>query len=130
MYYPLTAPERAAFRTKAGKRVTEHQWAVYDLVRNIPAGQVSTYKDICVALGSGSPRSVGGALRNNPFAPYVPCHRIVASNLFIGGFFGEWTDLKQSSSKDAQKIRMLAMEGVLFDKSGKLIGSEEFTWKG
>jgi O6-methylguanine-DNA--protein-cysteine methyltransferase len=39
------------------KRVTPHQWAVYDLVRTIPCGKVTTYKYICDKLGAGSPRS-------------------------------------------------------------------------
>ncbi|KAI0059320.1 DNA binding methylated-DNA--cysteine S-methyltransferase [Artomyces pyxidatus] len=152
VYYPATPSTREGYRTKAGKRVTAHQWAVYDLVRTIPAGQVATYKDVCAALGSGSPRSVGGALRNNPFAPYVPCHRIIASNLFIGGFFGEWTNLKnQPTAVDEsqevtenwhesfkgkgsgviqrEKIRMLAMEGVMFSNDGKLQGGEGFLWR-
>ena len=90
VYYPLTRSKREAFRTAAGKRVPPHHWAVYDLVRTIPAGRVSTYKDVCAALGQGSPRSVGGALRNNPFAPHIPCHRVIASSFFVGGFKGEW----------------------------------------
>ncbi|KAG2090026.1 uncharacterized protein F5147DRAFT_725266 [Suillus discolor] len=70
--------------------------------------QVTSYKDICVALGqvrrdrvriqNGIPLSAlgpclhllgGSALRNSPFAPFVLLHRIIASNLYIGGFFGE-----------------------------------------
>ena len=34
---------------------------------------------------------MGGALRNNPFAPRIPCHRVIASSFFVGGFKGEWT---------------------------------------
>ena len=90
IYYPMTRSEREAFRTEAGKRVPPHHWAVYDLIRTIPAGKVSTYKDVSAALGAGSPRSVGGALRNNPFAPRIPCHRVIASSLSVGGFKGEW----------------------------------------
>src|SRR5712691_11477855 len=86
----MTHSEREAFRTKAGKRVPPHHWAVYDLIRTIPAGKVSTYKDVSAALKAGSPRSVGGALRNNPFAPHIPCHRVIASSFSAGGFKGEW----------------------------------------
>ncbi|KAF8121405.1 6-O-methylguanine DNA methyltransferase [Boletus edulis] len=57
--------------------------------RTIPCGRVTTYGVFCLALGMGSPRSVGSALRHNPFAPFVPCHRVIGSNLYIGGFFGE-----------------------------------------
>lgn len=87
----MTPSEREAFRTETGKRVPPHHWAVYDLIRTIPVGKISTYKDVSAALGAGSPRSVGGALRNNPFAPRIPCHRVIASSFSVGGFKGEWT---------------------------------------
>ena len=60
------------------QRVTPHHWAVYDFVRTIPPGKVTTYKAIATALGEGSPRSVGGALRNNSvraFRPLPPYRR-------------------------------------------------------
>ena len=39
-------------------------------------------------ISSGSPRSVGRALATNPFAPRVPCHRVLPATLFAGGFRG------------------------------------------
>jgi len=129
---------------------------VYDLIRTIPAGKVSTYKDVCAALGSGSPRSVGGALRNNPFAPRIPCHRVIASSFFVGGFKGEWAaPVRQlSDGADAaekvgekmknwhepfrgaglgplqnEKVRMLVCEGVDFGKDGKMLVSQDAVWK-
>jgi 6-O-methylguanine DNA methyltransferase, DNA binding domain len=39
------------------QRVTAHQWAVYDFVRKIPCGMVTTYKHLCLGIGEGSPRS-------------------------------------------------------------------------
>ncbi|KAI9443556.1 6-O-methylguanine DNA methyltransferase [Lactarius indigo] len=151
IYYPLTSSEREAFRTEAGKRVPPHHWAVYDLIRGIPAGKVSTYKEVCSALGSGSPRSVGGALRNNPFAPRIPCHRVIASSLFVGGFKGEWTSSHSDGGAAAkvvggknwhrpfrgggmgplqnEKLRMLGREGVRFGRDGLLSVSEDAVWK-
>ncbi|CAE6439727.1 unnamed protein product [Rhizoctonia solani] len=90
LYFPRSDAERASFRTCAGKKVTPHQWAVYDYILDIPAGKVATYKSVCDGLGQGSPRSVGSALRNNPFAPFVPCHRVISSDLYLGGYCGEW----------------------------------------
>lgn len=144
----MTRFEREAFRTAAGKRVPPHHWAVYDLVRTIPAGRVSTYKDVCASLGQGSPRSVGGALRNNPFAPRIPCHRVIASSFFVGGFKGEWAASSAPAPEDSdedldgdggkirnwhmpfrgggmgplqnEKLRMLVREGVVFGKGGKM----------
>lgn len=59
-------------------KVSPHQERVYALLQQIPAGRVSSYAAIAKALDS-SPRAVGGALRKNPFAPEVPCHRCIAS---------------------------------------------------
>lgn len=59
-------------------KVTEYQTRVYSLLQQIPEGKVTTYAAMSKALNS-SPRAVGGALRNNPFAPEVPCHRCIAS---------------------------------------------------
>jgi len=126
--FPTNPAERKAFRTKTGKGVTSHQWDVYDSILSIPAGKVTTYKDISLAVG-GSPRSVGNALRSNPFAPYVPCHRVVASNFFVGGFRGEWgTDDKTGTHCNA-KIDLLAKEGVRVTKNGHLADADECVWK-
>lgn len=54
----------------------------------VPSGSYTTYLALSNHLSS-SPRAVGGALRNNPFAPRVPCHRVVAADGGIGGFGGE-----------------------------------------
>nr|POE73752.1 methylated-dna--protein-cysteine methyltransferase [Quercus suber] len=59
-------------------KVTPYQSRVYALLEQIPAGHVSTYAALSRALGS-SPRAVGGALRRNPFAPRVPCHRVISA---------------------------------------------------
>ncbi|TFK35082.1 6-O-methylguanine DNA methyltransferase [Crucibulum laeve] len=127
--YPTTDGERTRFRTKAGKRLTTHQWAVYDFALTIPCGKVTTYKDISSAIG-GSPRSVGSALRNNPFAPYVPCHRVIASSLFIGGFLGEWGKEDKTGTRCNQKLDLLEREGVSFSKSGHLLDSDNTLWRG
>lgn len=65
--------------TTATITITPYQSRVYDLLRQIPAGKVSTYAALSRALGS-SPRAVGGALRRNPFAPEVPCHRVIGAD--------------------------------------------------
>lgn len=83
-------------------------------------GYISTYKLISDALNA-SPRSVGGALRVNPFAPLpVPCHRVIASNFFIGGFSGQWG----CGEKVTNKRELLEKEGLIFDENGYLINKE------
>jgi methylated-DNA-[protein]-cysteine S-methyltransferase len=44
----------------------------YDLLRQVPPGRVTTYKEIAQALGSKAYRGVGQAMKNNPYAPEVP----------------------------------------------------------
>jgi methylated-DNA-[protein]-cysteine S-methyltransferase len=44
----------------------------YDLLRTVPKGRVTTYKEIARALGTRAYRGVGQAMRKNPYAPEVP----------------------------------------------------------
>ncbi|DAZ99641.1 TPA: hypothetical protein N0F65_001878 [Lagenidium giganteum] len=99
-----------------GKRITRFEMRVYELISTIPVGKVSTYGGVAKALNSG-PRSVGQALRKNPFAPEVPCHRIVAATLEIGGFRGS-TGEKSSDIQD--KRQLLGDEGVRFTQDKKV----------
>lgn len=80
---------------------------VYDAVRRVPRGSVSTYQEIAHRLGIRSAQAVGQALKRNPFAPQVPCHRVVKSNGQIGGFFGSMEEPRVS-----EKISLLRQEGV------------------
>lgn len=100
---------------------------VYALLRQIPAGKVSTYKHLSDTLDS-SPRAVGGALRKNPFAPEVPCHRVIASTGFIGGFMGDWQKVP-SGLNCAKKRELLKAEGVEFDDKGMLV-DKNLLWGG
>lgn len=98
--------------------------------------------------------TVGSALRENPFAPYVPCHRVIASTLYIGGFGGEWLPAAPAPAKSAsakksatgttatkpgqrpkdgsrtnEKLELLRREGVRFDSKGYL-ADETKLWDG
>ena len=72
---------------------------------------------------------VGSALRNNPFDPYIPCHRVISSDLKLGGFKGQWGTEKDTDSTCAMKVRMLEQEGVHF-QDGKLVDQETVMWRG
>lgn len=61
---------------------------VWALCAQIPPGKVATYGDIARALGCRGARAVGYALNRNPYAPQVPCHRVVGSNGALTGFAG------------------------------------------
>ena len=51
----------------------------------IPLGYVTSYGAIAKAVGGG-PRAVGNIMASNPFAPIVPCHRVVKSDFTLGGY--------------------------------------------
>jgi O-6-methylguanine DNA methyltransferase len=53
----------------------------------IPLGYVTSYGSIAKTAGGG-PRAVGNIMAANPFAPIVPCHRVVKSNFTLGGYGG------------------------------------------
>lgn len=97
---------------------TAFQQRVYAIVSKIPRGRVASYKQVAKAAGCASPRAVGQALRCNPFAPRVPCHRVIAANLTTGGFQGAATGKAVHS-----KLKLLADEGVRFI-NGRLADQE------
>ncbi|WPT13953.1 Methylated-DNA--protein-cysteine methyltransferase, constitutive [Picochlorum sp. SENEW3] len=106
-----------------GNSVTPFQQRVYGVVRKIGPGRVSSYKVVAEALGSVSlSRAVGQALRRNPFAPDIPCHRVIANDGSIGGFQGsQCTESHVIPVKVQKKITALEKEGVYFDlRTGKL----------
>ena len=57
-------------------------------VLKIPYGETKTYKQIAEAIDSKAYRAVGTAIGKNPLPIIIPCHRVVKSDLSIGGFFG------------------------------------------
>lgn len=69
-------------------------------------------------------RAIGNAMRNNPFAPLVPCHRVLAADGSIGGFGGSWGAEGEFAG---EKRRLLREEGVRFDGRGKAVGRP---WEG
>ena len=59
---------------------------VWEACKRIPKGKVSTYKELANALDTKAYRAVGNALNKNPYAPVVPCHRVINSDGNVGGF--------------------------------------------
>jgi deoxyribonuclease V len=79
----------------------------YKLVKQVPKGNVSTYGALAKALGDiRASRAVGRMLNQNPYAPIVPCHRVVMGDGKLGGF-GSGVD---------KKIALLKSEGVSVSK--------------
>jgi len=77
----------------------EKVWAI---AARIPAGRVATYGQIARKLGTRAYRAVGQAMHANPYAPAVPCHRVVGAGGALTGFAGGL----------AKKQRLLESEGA------------------
>ena len=87
-------------------RLTPFQRRAYAIARAIPPGQTRTYGEVAAELGDpGLARAVGQAMGANPFAPVVPCHRVLAAGHQPGGF--------SASGGALTKLRMLAIEGAV-----------------
>lgn len=86
-------------------RISPFHQQVYAIARAIPPGRTRTYGELAQQLGGlGLARAVGQALGMNPFAPVVPCHRVLAAGDRPGGFSAE--------GGAATKLRMLQIEGA------------------
>lgn len=85
--------------------ITEFQRKVYLETLRIPIGQTITYGELAQRIGCRSARAVGQALHRNPFAPEVPCHRVVAAGGKIGGYaFG--IEKKRELLQDEQNLTL------------------------
>ena len=78
---------------------------VYRLCKEIPRGRVSTYKILAEKLNTKAYRAVGNAMNKNPYAPQVPCHRVINSDGSLGGF----------ASGIGNKISLLKKEGIVIE---------------
>jgi methylated-DNA-[protein]-cysteine S-methyltransferase len=83
--------------------VPEFNRRVYQIARAIAPGQTLSYGEVAAQLGEpGAARAVGQALGHNPFAPIVPCHRVLAAGKRAGGF--------SAGGGVATKLRLLQIE--------------------
>lgn len=82
---------------------------IYQILRSVPRGRVTTYAWLAKQINSKAYRAVGSALSKNPYAPMVPCHRVVCSDGAIGGFMG-----KKDGPTVMKKKKMLEAEGIIF----------------
>ncbi|WP_027016377.1 methylated-DNA--[protein]-cysteine S-methyltransferase [Comamonas composti] len=85
--------------------VSEFHRRVYALARAIAPGRTRSYGELAGELGGqGLSRAIGQALGLNPFAPIIPCHRVLAANGRPGGF--------SAGGGALTKLRMLENEGA------------------
>ena len=84
---------------------TKFQIKVWNYLKKIPKGKVTTYLEVAKAIGKPKAhRAVATAVGKNPFPPKIPCHRVIRSDGRLGGYSGK--------GGIKQKRRLLALEGV------------------
>ena len=72
---------------------------------NIPQGDTISYGELARRIGCRSAQAVGQALKRNPFAPDVPCHRVVSSDGSLCGYNG-----RREGAEIERKRKLLASE--------------------
>jgi len=69
---------------------TKFQKKVWNYLKTIRKGTVKTYKQVAIAINRPkSARAVANAVGKNPFAPKIPCHRVIRSDGSLGGYSGK-----------------------------------------
>ena len=88
------------------KKGTDFERKVWRFVSTIPKGKVLTYKQVAIGIKKPkSSRAVANACAKNPYAPNVPCHRVVRSDGKLGGYSGK--------GGVKTKKKLLKSEGVM-----------------
>jgi methylated-DNA-[protein]-cysteine S-methyltransferase len=102
----------------ATDHLSEYMRRVITITSLIPVGYVASYGSVARAAG-GSPRAVGRVMATHPFAPIVPCHRVVSSDLTLGGY-GGGSDVKLALLFREKRGYTTERE-ILVDSSKKLL---------
>ncbi len=93
---------------------------IYEVVKQIPYGQVATYGQIAALVGNRRlSRVVGYALHVNPDPEHIPCYRVVNR-------FGEVSKAFAFGGENRQ-VSLLEAEGIMFE-DGK-VNLERYQWK-
>ena len=99
-----------------GMTFNQKAWA---LCARVPKGKVTTYAEIARGLGSPlASRAVGNAMNKNPYAPGVPCHRVVGTSGALTGYAGGLP----------KKAKMLEQEGVEVRDGKRVAKSDVYTF--
>ena len=107
MTRPRGAPAVGVSR-KAWHRLTRFQQIVYRAVCAVPMGETRSYQWVAEAIGRPrAARAVGQALHRNPFAPTVPCHRVVRADGTLGGYAGGLARKRRLLQTEYRRVSLL-----------------------
>ena len=85
---------------------TKFQIKVWKYLKTIPKGQIRTYSEVAKAIKKPKAvRAVANAIGKNPYAPKIPCHRVIRSDGSLGGYSGK--------GGIKTKKKLLKSEGIL-----------------
>ena len=85
---------------------TKFQLSLWKYLKTIPRGQIRTYFQVAKAIKKPKAiRAVANAIGKNPYAPKIPCHRVIRSDGSLGGYSGK-------GGKNTKR-KLLKLEGVL-----------------
>jgi methylated-DNA-[protein]-cysteine S-methyltransferase len=114
----------------AMEHLSKYTQKVLKIASLIPLGYVASYGSVAKVAG-GSPRGIGRVMALNPFAPIVPCHRVVGSDFSLVGYGGglgmklrllereqRGFSSEQEIALDNKRLRVFPVEFVL-RKAGK-----------
>ena len=101
--------------------MTSFQSQCYEALKKVPSGSVISYGGLAEMIGRpNAHRAVGSAMNKNPFAPIVPCHRVVKSNGELGGFAGDINLKIKRLQEEGVKVsnnKIVNFQSVLFKTS-------------
>jgi methylated-DNA-[protein]-cysteine S-methyltransferase len=87
---------------------SEFQILVWKEIAKIPHCQTRTYKQLAIAIGKpNSSRAVANACGKNPYAPDIPCHRVIRSDGLVGGYSGHGGQKKKKDLLEKEGIKLL-----------------------
>ena len=85
---------------------TKFQLKVWNYLKTIPKGELRTYSQVAIAIKKPKAvRAVANAIGKNPYAPKIPCHRVIRSDGSLGGYSGK--------GGINTKKKLLKVEGIL-----------------
>ena len=86
---------------------TKFQIKVWEYLKKIPKGSVKTYKDVAIAINQPkAARAVAYACAMNPYAPRIPCHRVIRTDGGLGGYSGGGGVKKKISLLRSEKVKI------------------------